>query len=57
MINAKVYDHPQHYSDESMCHTAAEHQNGNYTLITIPTEVMYVLTHFKETDQITISEQ
>lgn len=54
---SRVYDHPLHYSDESMDHTAVEHENGNYTLITIPTDVTYVLTHFKETDQITIVEQ
>ena len=57
MINQKVYTHVPEYSDKNMGCTAAEHENGNYTLITCPTEITYVITHFKETDQITIVEQ
>ena len=57
MINCKVYTHVPEYSDKNSGHTAVEHENGNYTLITIPTEITYVITHFKEIDQLTISEQ
>lgn len=53
---AKVYTHDPEYSDYNCTNTAEEHDNGQYTLITRPVPVVFVITHFKDTDQITISE-
>ena len=52
----KQYTHTPEYSDNSMQITSVDHDNGQYTLITIPSDVTYVITHVKETDQITITE-
>ncbi len=52
----KVYTQDPEYSDYNSGNTAAEHSNGQYTLITVPTPVVYVITHKKEIDSITISE-
>lgn len=53
---ARTYTHDNEYSDANSQNTAAEHDNGQYTVITVPTPVVYNITHFKDTDQITISE-
>ena len=52
---ARTYTHSNEYSDASSQNTAVESTSLELTTITVPT-VVYVITHLKDIDSITISE-